>query len=59
MSEVGAVVCLPIVDATDECEQCGDKGATRDACPFASEIHNDETPCNCCDACRRHCWMET
>ena len=24
-------------------------------CPFASEIHNDESPCECCEECENEC----
>lgn len=27
-------------------------------CPFALEINNDETLCNCCDDCEHQCAMD-
>ena len=37
-----------------KCEDCGNYGedVTYDACPFASEIHGDETPLWLCESCR-------
>jgi hypothetical protein len=34
------------------CERCGSGGATFDACPYASEIHGDDSPVWMCDDCR-------
>lgn len=33
-----------------ECK-CGKAGIKR-PCPYAYEIHDDETPCTCCEECR-------
>ena len=35
------------------CERCGSGGATFDPCPYASEIHGDDSPVWMCADCRR------
>ena len=37
---------------------CGNPATTEHECPFASEIHNDATPCTCCDDCAHECAMD-
>lgn len=36
------------------CPKCG-SGGTKDICPHASELSQDDTPCNCCESCRDNC----
>ena len=34
---------------------CGHAKLKAHACPYKSEIHNDETKCHCCDDCQYQC----
>lgn len=34
------------------CAGCGDEGATYAPCPYAADIHGDDTPMWLCDLCR-------
>lgn len=40
------------------CQNCSNPGKEEHTCPFAEEIHNDYTECNCCDQCCHNCAME-
>jgi len=44
----------------NKCQHCGAKVPEGlHPCPYAEEIHCDDTPCcNCCDACAHECAME-
>jgi hypothetical protein len=44
----------------DECQRCSATVplANEHTCPFAVEIHDDDTLCNCCDDCAGNCRME-
>ena len=36
--------------------KCGGPVVALHACPYLSEVHNnEETLCDCCDECRRQC----
>jgi hypothetical protein len=50
-----------IVNMTKKCQRCGKNEGTKElhSCPYASEIHDDDTHnCNCCDDCAHECMME-
>lgn len=39
--------------------KCGAPAADLHACPFLSEIYDDDdTPCNCCERCTDECTRE-
>jgi hypothetical protein len=39
--------------------ECGKNDAVEDhPCPYAEEIHDDDTPCNCCEDCEGECWQD-
>ena len=39
-----------------KCQNCkADVSGELHTCPFAEEIHNSQTLCNCCGACCRDC----
>ena len=40
------------------CSQCGCGEAEINTCPFAEEIHNDDSTCVCCAKCRHQCQMD-
>lgn len=35
--------------------KCGAPGREPHACPYAEDVHNDDTPCTCCDDCMQEC----
>ena len=37
---------------------CGNEATAPHTCPFASEIQDDETLCNCCPDCAHECAMD-
>ena len=37
------------------CNQCNGVAQELHVCPFASEIHDDATLCNCCEHCEHEC----
>ena len=41
----------------ENCEECKENPQSG-PCPFASEIHGDESECDCCDDCRYQCAMD-
>lgn len=42
-----------------KCIRCGgEPDQIPGPCPYADEINNDQTPCNCCDSCRYECAMD-
>ena len=41
------------------CERCEANEANEPhACPFKSEINNDDTECTCCNECTHECAMD-
>ena len=39
------------------CQNCNHNEATKlHGCPFAEEIHDDNTECNCCEECMTDCY---
>jgi len=49
----------PTYDPKNEpCQKCGKKACEPHECPYASEINDDHTPCNCCEECQHECMME-
>jgi hypothetical protein len=42
-----------------KCRDCGSEDATFAPDPFASEIHDDETPVWLCENCRHERWLDT
>jgi hypothetical protein len=44
------------MDELTKCQSCGkDVDGELHPCPYAEEINNDDTPCNCCDDCAQEC----
>jgi len=39
------------------CKECK-KNTKSHPCPFAQEINNDDTECNCCEDCTDECSMD-
>jgi hypothetical protein len=40
------------------CPGCPDEGNPPHECPFAAEIHGDDSLCECCDLCTQSCAMD-
>lgn len=38
--------------------KCGAKAAAKHVCPYACEINNDESLCDCCEECSYQCAMD-
>jgi len=48
---------LNVIDNEDICT-CSENECEEHLCPFRLEINEDDTPCACCDHCRRKCAEE-
>lgn len=49
-----------IMKMIGKCIKCEDNdGTPKHTCPYASDVNNDnESLCNCCDACTHQCAMD-
>lgn len=46
------------VEILDKLCKCGAPAGEPRACPFKSELHGNDEPCDCCDSCRHECAMD-
>jgi hypothetical protein len=46
-----------VAEEPDKCS-CGNDAEEEHTCPYAEELHGDETLCTCCYECQHQCAMD-